>query len=159
MKKILLIFIALLYGCNKSYFDKGSAEFYNMTEKDVVLLRDYISYNYYPRHDTALDYNIEHWCRFNKIGKNEKFTFLRWDDMDPLSKSDTISIFILDKQVFDTISWKKICTDYLMLCRYDLSGEDLKTLNSTIPYPPSPAMKDMKMYPPYEEVIKQEEGL
>ena len=29
-------------------------------------------------------------------------------------------------------------------------------LDYIIPYPPSPVMKDMKMYPPYEEVIKQE---
>ncbi len=32
-------------------------------------------------------------------------------------------------------------------------------LDYIIPYPPSPVMKDMKMYPPYDEVIKQEEGL
>lgn len=45
------------------------------------------------------------------------------------------------------------------MLRYSLSGHDILNLNYTIPYPPSAAMKDMKMYPPYEEVIKQEKGL
>ena len=30
-------------------------------------------------------------------------------------------------------------------------------LNGKHPISPLPAMKDMKMYPPYEEIIKQEE--
>ena len=47
-----------------------------------------------------------------------------------------------------------ILATYNILCRYDLSGNDIKQLDYTIPYPPSPVMKDMKMYPPYEEVIK-----
>ena len=44
-----------------------------------------------------------------------------------------------------------------VICRYELSPSDLLMLNHVIPCPPSPTMKDMTMYPPYEEIIKQEE--
>ena len=44
-----------------------------------------------------------------------------------------------------------------IMVRYELNKEDILQLDYTIPYPPSPMMKDMKMYPTYEEVIKQDE--
>ena len=40
-----------------------------------------------------------------------------------------------------------------LLVRYDLSLMDLKHLNWMLSYPPSPQMQEMKMFPPYEEVI------
>ena len=42
-----------------------------------------------------------------------------------------------------------------IFCKYELSVSDLKEINYIIPYPPSPAMKYMKMYPPYEEIIRK----
>lgn len=153
MKKILLITLVIICGCKKDFFYKGSADFYNKSDAEVVLLRDYISYDYNPIYDTVLDYNFDnHRFTFIKVSPNTQFTFLYWHKEDKISAADTFSVFVLDKQVLDTVSWKQICSDYMVLCRYDLSGLDLKQLNSTIPYPPSPTMKDMKMYPPYEEI-------
>ncbi len=76
---------------------------------------------------------------------------LEWEKMFLYIKTDTISIYIFHTDTLNKYSWKEICEDYLVLKRYDFSLEDLKRLKYNIPYPPSPIMRDMKMYPPYED--------
>jgi hypothetical protein len=70
--------------------------------------------------------------------------------------SDTLSIFYFHPDTLAKYSWEEIQCDYKILRRYDLSIEDIKMLYNKnnvpkIPYPPTAAMKHMKMYPPYEE--------
>ncbi len=43
-----------------------------------------------------------------------------------------------------------------VLVRYELSKEDIMSINYTIPYPPTSAMKNMRMCPSYEEITKQQ---
>ena len=57
--------------------------------------------------------------------------------------NDTLKRYGL-KQTLDT---------YNVILRLSMTGADFQYLDYLIPYPPSPAMKDMKMYPPYEEII------
>jgi len=63
---------------------------------------------------------------------------------------DTLSYFLILEDTLLMYDWEEIRRDYKILKRYDLSLQDLKRLNYTIPYPPDDRMKDMKMYPPYE---------
>ncbi len=76
---------------------------------------------------------------------------LNWDEKFSYIKSDTISIYLFHTDTIERYSWKEICEDYLVLKRYDLSLSDLKKLKFKVPYPPTPAMKEMKMYPAYKE--------
>ena len=62
-----------------------------------------------------------------------------------------MSVFIFDSEVLENIEWKEIRDNYMILKRYDLSLEDLQKLDFTLYYPPTEEMKDIKMYPPYEE--------
>lgn len=67
---------------------------------------------------------------------------------------DTVSIFIFSKDTLDKYPWENIQQDYKILQRYDFSAEDIKSLYNkddipVIPYPPTEAMRCMKMYPPY----------
>ena len=64
---------------------------------------------------------------------------------------DTLHYFIIDLDTLNTYSWEEIKEGYKILQRYDLGGRDIESLNYTIPYPPTEAMRDMKMYPPYGE--------
>ena len=50
--------------------------------------------------------------------------------------------------------WETVREDYIILQRYDLSIAELEKLNWTIYYPPAEAMKDIYMYPPYEEAVE-----
>ena len=45
--------------------------------------------------------------------------------------------------------------DKCLLQEYEISFDDLEKLGWNLYYPPTPEMKDIKMWPPYEEVIKQ----
>ncbi|GHT56308.1 hypothetical protein AGMMS50233_07830 [Endomicrobiia bacterium] len=43
-----------------------------------------------------------------------------------------------------------------ILQRYDINLQDMINLNWEISYPPTEAMKDITMYPPYEEVMQND---
>jgi hypothetical protein len=70
--------------------------------------------------------------------------------------SDTLSVFFFSQDTLNTYSWEEIKHRYKVLRRYDLSIEDIQKLKNKydvpeIPYPPDERMKDMKMYPPYNQ--------
>ena len=74
-----------------------------------------------------------------------------------LSDNDTIRIYIFDLEVFENTDWSIIREQYLVKQRYDFTKEQLRGLTLRFSYPPTPEMKDIKMWPPYEEAIKQDE--
>jgi hypothetical protein len=70
--------------------------------------------------------------------------------------SDTLSVYYFHPDTVAKYSWEEIQQGYKVLQRYDLSLEDLIKLKNksgvpVIPYPPTAVMKDMKMYPRYEQ--------
>ena len=75
-----------------------------------------------------------------------------------LSDNDTIRIYIFDLEVFENTDWSIIREQYLILQRYDFTKAYLWGLNRGFAYPPTPEMKGVKMWPPYEEAIKQDEN-
>ena len=65
--------------------------------------------------------------------------------------NDTIRIFIFDTDTLAKYSWEEISRNYNILQRYDLTLKDMKLLKHDIYYPPTPAMRNIKMWPPYSE--------
>ena len=65
------------------------------------------------------------------------------------------SVFIISYETYLEKGWEGIRDDYDILVRYDLTYDNLKALNDTIPFPPTEAMNNMKMWPSYEEVVKK----
>jgi hypothetical protein len=57
---------------------------------------------------------------------------------------DTLLIYVFDAEAIE-----KPSAEYKILSRYDLSLKDLQQLGWRLTYPPTEAMKHMKMYPPY----------
>ena len=73
--------------------------------------------------------------------------------------NDTLYIEIFPKGVIYDHSLYEIITNKLILQEYKIAYEQFETLllkDNTfyITYPPTPEMKDIKMWPPYEEAIK-----
>ena len=69
---------------------------------------------------------------------------------------DTLSVFVLHVDTVRQYSWEQICADNNIVVRYDLSKEDVLSFkNHIVPFPPTEAMRDMKMWPPYEEIRKR----
>jgi hypothetical protein len=76
------------------------------------------------------------------------------DDVKGLD-ADTLSVYIFHADTLQKYTWEQIREDYKILKRYDLGINDIILLKNeygfpVIPYPPTEAMKNMKMYPPYE---------
>ena len=78
-----------------------------------------------------------------------------WCEVAPLKdtykemKTDTLCFFIFDTDTINKYDWEMVQNEYKILQRYDLSLQDFKRLKYTLSYPPSEAMKNIKMYPPY----------
>jgi len=66
-------------------------------------------------------------------------------------RKNTLCLFIFDADTFNTHSWDEIKNGYKILRRYDISPENIETFKYKISYPPDERMKNMKMYPPYDE--------
>ena len=93
--------------------------------------------------------------------------------------ADTLSLYVLDYILIESKvwvedpveggywkndAWFKAMDENDVLIRYDLSLEDMNRFRNkegvvTLCYPPTPEMKDIKMWPPYEEAIKNAESL
>ena len=61
-------------------------------------------------------------------------------------RSDTLMVYVFDAELLESRTTKLVNT---IIQRYDLSLQDLKHVNWTLTYPPSPNMSAIKMYPPY----------
>lgn len=65
------------------------------------------------------------------------------------NRIDTLMIFVLDYKGINANDGR--VTSDMIWQRYDLSLDDLEYLEWKLTYPPTPAMRYIKMYPPYEE--------
>lgn len=76
------------------------------------------------------------------------------DQIQRYIPSDTLSIFYFHPDTLKKYTWEEVRQGYKVLQRYDLSIEDIQKLKNKndvpeIPYPPTEAMRNIKMYPPY----------
>jgi len=62
---------------------------------------------------------------------------------------DTVSIFIFDVDTLNMYSFEEIRNGYKILQRYDMIYKEVQALQYEITYPPTEAMRNIKMYPPY----------
>ena len=135
-KLILLTTLSLfLFGCPDSEGDADSTiTFVNKSDKTIL---DYSKSFIYP--DTAIvmgtspfDEKVKQFAiKPNSTYKKED----NWKSYLSKSKSGVMTIFLFDKAVVDTVPWNKIREDYLILKRYELTLQQLDSLNWTITYP------------------------
>ncbi|TJY60071.1 hypothetical protein FAZ19_23285 [Sphingobacterium alkalisoli] len=76
---------------------------------------------------------------------------LSWEKIYKGIPKDTISFFIINADTLAKYPREVVNERYMILRRYDLSIFDLQKLDYTLRYPPTEAMRDMKMYPKYVE--------
>jgi hypothetical protein len=73
-----------------------------------------------------------------KIAPNKRFYYdsrKTWNQRIDELAADTLSIFIIDAGVYRDSSWSVIRDQYLILKRFDLSVDDLKSINWKVSYP------------------------
>lgn len=151
MTKYLLLL--LVFGFASCYdYSEPDYNIYvnNQSSCEIVACCGY----FYP--DTTFERYLYH----AEIGLGARGIILQYNsvlNLRPENRNDTLSVFILSAATVLNNDWHSIATNYNILIRYELSNIDIKKLNSIIPFPPSQAMKDMKMYPPYEKILKEVE--
>ena len=128
MKKIILFFVIILLSSScEVLFDKGyRIRVENNSNDTIQFYESYI----YPDTSIVREKPILKMACPNKhsyIGSREK-----WKDV---LHNDTISVFLISKDTFDTYGWGSIKFDYNILIRYDLSLKDLENMNWTVTYP------------------------
>ena len=167
-KTVLLMMIATIFSvfsCRHYYFEDEThhrrIHFINWGNK-AIYIRGMIDRNWYP--DPFISHSLE---RFNHINLQDEILAhnfgkimpgkINYDLMDLLD--DYYEYHIVDKDsvvfsVFDGEHLEANDSDSFIVC-YLLSLEDLKKLHFQVSYPPTEDMKDVYMYPSYDEVIRQ----
>ena len=73
---------------------------------------------------------------------------------DFLRTTDTLTIFILDKEEYEGKTWSQLVDSAHFRQIYHLSGDDIRLIGTKIPYPPTEIMRNMDMVPSYEEAVR-----
>ncbi len=102
----------------------------------------------YP--DTLIRNDIENWIS-GKILTNEKVTPViganDWNEFyNTNAPKDTISLFIFHSDTLAKYSWEEVRHGYKVLARYDLSLQDIKTVDFILSYPPDIRMEGIKLF-------------
>ena len=150
MKKTIFVLLVItimfiVSGCPEVFLRTVySIKIQNNTKYAISYYKSFI----YP--DTSINTNkpILKWSPpqdYSYLDSNKK-----WEKV-LVHPNDTVSIFILSKNLVDIYNWDEIVNNYLILKRYDLSLSDLQYLKWKVTYPPTEEMKNMRMYPPYEQ--------
>ena len=183
MKKLcLILMLFVLTACPSPYWDdRVNIAVTNNSDTDIACffprVWDYpvegYPYHVYP--DTTITF-ARHFVQYPFKAKSTKdYVYLCYHDVAAVYehyKTDTLSFFIFDNSLIDRKgmndwewvqkTWDNVAKNYKVMARYDLSLKDLRKFSVSntsiaISYPPTPEMKDVKMWPPYEELIENAE--
>lgn len=151
-----LLFILLSASACASIFSIYAFSVKNNSSSDVYFIcpsyPPRMQYCIYP--DTTVRFTINGLHRICVNSSFTKYTSCKIiEDWFSYFPNDTVSLFFFDPEVVASNSWETVVDEYLVLQRYDLSIEDFRKLDGRIPYPPTPEMKDMHMFPPYGQSI------
>lgn len=162
MKRFRLFFIILLVPilASKCIEFEGMSRVVLKNNSDygvVGLFADLWTGFCYP--DTLLPETPVFYVIVDSVKTNPKEDQIALYDGSSISKavktnttSDTLSVFVFHIDTLLNHLWKEIRDGYKILVRYDLSAKDLESLRGEIYYPPTMAMRNIKMFPPYEKV-------
>lgn len=108
----------------------------NELYSDTTLPYEVAYYSLAPAHK---GWNANIWPRSTEL-----------EDFMERRQIDTVCVFVFKSETLQKCSWDSIRSGYLVLQRYDLSREDVISLKHTyLCFPPSEAMKGIRMWPPY----------
>jgi len=146
---LLVIAFSLFFltACPDNIMEEGSFKFYNNSDRNIYMYLGIATREsggtLYP--DTMIS---EVQATVGPILKNGfyRYQYRRFKDCD------TLCLYIFDADTVEKYSWDDVKLGYMIIKRYDLDfTNDLKEFDYTIYYPPTPIMKEIPMYPPYED--------
>ena len=180
IKDVLLILILLLfvYSCDNPFKKRTFLIFSNDTDIEirVSILNDYGWAQKWIKdipYDTTMASLLQRQCDgFSTVLPNSTyFNRLRFESLEDWfpTTCDFIPFFVIDSSIYEA-KWNEIHDseqfytqfygDDEYLVRYDLKINDLYSLVNKdgaveLHFPPDERMKDIHMWPPYEEVVEK----
>ena len=116
---------------------------------DTLLPKDTIAYKGFLFSECLGAYPPHERTSYMSIVNEEWDEFLR-----KTLPRDTMSIFVINNDTLRKYGYEMVREKNMIVVRYELSTSNIRELDYTIPYPPSPQMKDMRMSPKYESLLK-----
>lgn len=58
-------------------------------------------------------------------------------------------VFVVKTEDVKALGWKEVAEKNMVLQRYDITDQDLEKINRQLSFPPTPAMVNISMWPPY----------
>jgi hypothetical protein len=162
IQNIILALLVFIFGaCDPYLFELGkhsSFIFENKSNVDIAVEYDYNNLEKKSNKITVLKGRIKANNEDMVVSANSKKHVLMimhatWETLLKDAHTDTLKLFVLDyAKIRDYPIDNKMDSvpfDSVFIQRYDLTIPDLDNLNWTLSYPPTEAMKDIKMWPPY----------
>lgn len=118
---------------------------------DTLLPKDTIAYKGFLFSECLGAYPPHERTSYMSIVNEEWDEFLR-----KTLPRDTMSIFVINNDTLRKYGYEMVREKNMIVVRYELSTSNIRELDYTIPYPPSPQMKDMRMSPKYESLLKNQ---
>ena len=141
-----ILLLSLLTACPFIERFGDATTIYNHSDCDITC--DFVFFDeVFP--DTTIPLYNKYLIKVNKGRYITDYVFM--EEMYQKTHADTLCFFIFDTDTLAAYDRDIIRNDYKILQRYDLSLGDWKYLGNKIHYPPTEAMKYIKMYPPYKE--------
>lgn len=147
----LLFFIFAVVGCEHNPDHHFQIMFHNNSHQDIWV------HGLRPEQGSVVPDTVSregHWEDLYKIEKGNSsmspLTLSHWklDYEYVFQQGSYYSVFIRTCSIFTHEHWYP--EDWYELARYDLTLNDLITLNWEISYPPDERMKSIRMWPPFD---------
>ena len=153
----LIVLISLCYiSCLSMEPDTYCLFLKNNTEETlyVVYRWKYVSKNSYTKENELSMDSIMYDKGKLKSGAARDLWYFDEEPKDILKPTDTLTIFILDKEEYEGKTWSQLVDSAHFRQIYHLSGDDIRLIGTKVPYPPTEIMRNMDMVPSYEEAVR-----
>ena len=153
---LLILFLLLANSC-----DRGTGYIMVNNKSQIPIacyVADGVSSGFsYP--DTSLTTTINTYCLTENIANSSVILESRfgysYDWLLSFTQEGILSVFVFDQALADSKGWELTFSGNNYIVRYDLSVKDLELLQGTICFPPSELMRNVRMFPAYEEVVER----
>ncbi|MEG2219494.1 MAG: hypothetical protein RRY02_08250 [Muribaculaceae bacterium] len=155
MKKTAMLLLLLCFLTSCPLLISRISIYIDNKSTDTILV--YLGNKSAPYPDTLLHPNYKYGTRVlpkNKVDDSPKGDSFE-DFFKRYFKSDTGCVSIVSVDTIRKYGWEDVRANHRVLVRYDLSYHDFMQLDRVIPYPPTPEMANMKMWPPYKKIVRK----
>ena len=146
LKSVLIILATagLISSCD---YESRMITIYNDAEQDIIY--------YIPNVGEGLTSDFNRYNLPTVIEAHDSIDIItRFSTKQMFQQCYPLSVYLFDPIIVNEYGWETVMRDEMILVQYELLENDARRLDCRVSYPPNEEMKNVLMYPPYEEVIE-----